>query len=301
VIDTITVCAEGKMATCEQEVLGPVDCDSTLAIVPHVPGVQIEVLPDCEPQTGAPGSPLVWLVVVKNTGNAPNEFVLVVEENLTGVSSASGPRSKWGATLDDDNFALDAFTKGTTYLRVTVPENAKTCEWDTITVTIIKVDNVDVTDNVTVKAHALEPGPRIPEGVVEISVEAQVVAIDVWPVKYDFGVMDEHKMSATDNAYFTVRNTGNVDEDIYARGTDAQSMPGEPVTTWTLSDVSVGIDQYMLKIDPVGIQLSKSDKLIWNDVAPGDEEFFGLKINTPSVITTPARMWARVKLTAVVA
>jgi hypothetical protein len=150
-----------------------------------------------------------------------------------------------------------------------------------------------------VRAHCLEPGPRIPEGVIEIAVEAEVVAIDVWPLKYDFGVMDEAEVKTTaPSPFFTVRNTGNVTVNIFAKGTDAQSMPGEPVTTWDLKS-AIGVDEYMLELD--SLVLSKVDQLAFGGVNPGDERQFDLTIHSPSVITTPARMWARVVLTAVAA
>jgi hypothetical protein len=296
---TIVVKAVGMISSENQIPCHPTDNDSVTVSAGENKSVQIEVLPDSlEPQTGAPDSPLVWLVVIKNTGNAPNVFEWSLLEVLSGVSSASAPRSIWGATLDNTSpVALDPSTKAINYLRVTVPSDAKTSEWDTITVDIH--DSGNVYDDYTVRAHVVEPGPRIPEGVIEISVEAQVIAIEVWPNTWNFGVLDEDKIGTTGANYFTVRNTGNVNENILAKGTDAQSMPGEPVTTWTLSDVSIGLDQYMLSLD--GMALSKINKQVDGSVAPGSELKFGLTIQAPSAISTPARMWARVKLTAIMA
>lgn len=292
-IDYITVTAEGKMASDKQEIIRPIGSDTVSVVTEIIHGIELEVLPDCEPQTGAPDSPLEWLVVIKNTGNMPNTFILEVDDD-------------WGATLDETYTGiLDAFTKWTTILSVTVPENARTCDWDNILVTVTKEGMPDITDSVMVRAHCLEPGPRLPEGVIEIAVEAEVVAIDIDPVKFDFGVMDEHKWKATDDDWFTLRNTGNVKENILIAGTDAQSMPGEPVTTWELDALSTGVDQYMLEVIPDGVFLEEYPLLsgdpIWTEIAPGSEVTFGLKIYTPIVITTPARMWARVKLTAIAA
>jgi len=299
-IGVITVTAVGKMATSEQEPLNATDNDTCIAHAGENMCVQMEILPDSiEPQTGAPSSPLVWLVVFKNVGNVVNSYELTVGEVLDGLSSNSAYRTEWGAMLDEYMFLdVPPCTKRITYLRVIVPGDALTCEWDTITVNIISlIDPVNCNDSYTVRAHVLEPGPRIPEGVIEIAVEAEVIAIYVHPTTYDFGIMDEHKIKTTGPDYFKVRNTGNVDENILVRGTDAQSMPGEPVTTWELSNVSTGVDQYMLELD--GLFLEETNQLAWSDVAPGDERFFGLTIYTPTAITTPARMWARVKLVAI--
>jgi len=303
---TIVVKAVGMISSENQELLYPTDNDSVTVSAGENLSVQIEVLPDSlEPQTGAPGSPLVWLVVIKNTGNAPNVFEWSLLEVLEGVSSASAPRSDWGAALDSTiPVALDPSTKAINYLRVTVPSDAKTSEWNTITVDIH--DSGNVYDEYTVRAHVVEPGPRIPEGVIEISVEAQIIAIEVWPNTWNVGVLDEDKHGYTlDNAYFTVRNTGNVDEKILIKGTNAQSMPGEPVATWTLDSFSIGLDQYMMwvnDITPRHIPLSTSNQdlvTLTTTLGPTYEYKFGLEIQAPSAITTPARMWARVKLTAI--
>jgi len=300
---TVTVTAVGMLSSENQEPLYPTDNDSVVVIAGIENSVQKEILPDTlEPQTGAPGSPLVWLIVLKNTGNIPETLTLTVNDIATGVSSASTiPRTPgWGATIDNLVFqSVAPCTKVITYLRVTVPSDAKTSEWDTIFVTVD--DGMGVTDTENVRAHAVEPGPRIPEGVIEISVEAQVIAIEVWPNTWDFGVLDEDKTGTTDNDYFTVRNTGNVNEKIQIKGTDAQSMPGEPVATWTLDDVSIGLDQYMMWVNPVHMALSKSNQDLVTTLIPGTESMFGLEIQAPSAISTPARMWARVKLTAIMA
>jgi hypothetical protein len=257
--------------------------------------VQIEILPDnIEPQTGAPGSPLVWLVVVKNTGNAPENYTLTVNELLSGVSHTSVPRIGWGATLDNTILVLNPCVKAATYLRVTVPSDAKTFEWDAITVT---VTGTGVEDSYTVRAQVLQPGPRTPWSVIDICVDAQIVAIDVNPLQWYVGIMDEGENQTS--PIFNVRNTGNVTEDIYAKGVDAQSMPGEPVTTWTLAS-SPSIDEYQLDMILGVTPLTTSDQLAFESVGSGDERNFNLKIYSPSVITTPARMWTRVVLTAVI-
>jgi hypothetical protein len=293
---TVTVTAVGMMSQENETLLYPTDSDSVTVSAGENKSVQIEVLPDSlEPQTGAPDSPLVWLVVMKNTGNVADNFEWSCVDVVSGRSSASALRTSWGAAVDNTGpFEVDPCKKTISYLRVTVPSDAKTSEWDTITVDISGTKGAY--DDYTVMAHVVEPGPRIPEGVIEISVEAQVIAIEVWPNTWPVGVLDEAETGITGNDYFTVRNTGNVAENILIRGTDAQSMPGEPVTTWTLAS-TIGLDQYRMWFDVT--QLSKTNQQIDGSVAPSSERTFGLTIQAPSAISTPARMWARVKLTAI--
>jgi hypothetical protein len=307
---TIVVTAVGMLSREYQQNLYPTHSASVTVIAGSEKSVQIEVLPDnLEPQTGAPGSPLVWLVVVKNTGNDPDEFVWTLSDIVSGRSSASAYRTSWDPWLEDSNgnpitpgvtpLSLNPCTKATAYLHVTVPSDAKTSEWDTITVDIESLWT-NAYAEYTVKAHAVEQGPRIPEGQIEISVEAQIIAIEVWPNQWPVGVLDEDKIAYTVDDAFTVRNTGNVDEKISIKGTDAQSMPGEPVTTWTLDPTgTIGLDRYAMWVLPSNMVLTTTPQVLVPLLSPSDESTFGLKIQAPSAMTTPARMWARVKLTAV--
>lgn len=150
---------------------------------------------------------------------------------------------------------------------------------------------------------------RIPEGVIEIAVEAKIVAIDITSVSgantWDFGILDEAQVATAGVDNFTVRNTGNVAEQIMVHGTDAQSMPGEPVTTWYL-DSDIGVNHYKLTLlntagPDMQILTADNTPVGWGSVAEAGSINFGLSITAPSVITTPARMWARVVLTAVAA
>lgn len=284
-------------ATEEQTNSFPTDNASMVVIAGENRSVQIEIMPDTlETQTGAPNSPLIWLVIFKNTGNTVENFALAVSEALSGVSHSSAPRSSWGASLDNTNFILNPETKAVTYLRVTVPGDAKTAERDNITVTIS--NGVSATDNYMVSALVLEPGPRLSEGVIEIAISAQILAVQVWPNIYDFGVMDENKTATTGPNYFTVRNTGNVNEKIVVRGMNARSMPGEPVTKWILDPSSTGVNHYMLELD--NTILTNADQPIWENVTPGSENQFGVTIHTPAAVSTPATMWLRIKLVALI-
>jgi len=326
--DEITVIAVGKLATLMQDPLNATDSDTCMVHAALCKGVEIEVLPDSiEPQTGTPCSTLTWVVVIKNTGNTPDEFGISLRQLSYDCKQGGIEYHKDWENLRfvgqenegwvDNQIWLDPCSKATGFLSVKIPDDARTSWWNDITVTVTNKENIEESkyielhDSVTVQAHVLEPGPRIPEGVIEIAVEAEVVAIDVWPISYDFGVMDEHKENYTGDTYFTIRNVGNVKENILVRGTDAQSMPGEPVTSWELSDLAEGIDQYRLACygaEVVGGRLWLDDEmpewpkpLFTDSLCPGCERQFGVWIQTPSVITTPARMWARIKITAIAA
>ena len=305
VSNQITVTATGKMATNKGLVIGPVNACTITVTTQAVNSVQIELLPGTiEPQTGAPGSPISWLVVVKNTGNVADSFGLAVSESLAGVSSQSAARTSWGATFSSLPGTIPAFTKWVSYLKVTVPADAKTSESDELTVTIT---GNGPSDTYVVKAHVLEPGPRIPEGVVEITVEDEIVSISCLGVNsYPFGAMKENETASTGEGFFVIRNTGNVSIDIRVRGQDALSMPGEPSAKWILSN-SADLDQYAMQLNPKTsiyggsiTDLTTGDQEIWSVPVPESQEVrYGLTIVTPTAITTPARMWMRITISAI--
>ena len=303
VSNQITVAATGVMATENGMMIGPTASYTIAVTTMEVNSVQVEVLPgSAQPQTGAPGSPISWLVVVKNTGNVENSFALAVAESVTGVSSESEPRTAWGAIISSQPGLLPAYTKWTSYLKVTVPADAATSEWNELAVTI---SGTDCSDTYVVKAHAVEPGPRLPQGTVEITVEDEIIAMDcLGPTSYDFGVMQEGTTKSTpSDSYFTIRNTGNVNEDLFVRGQDALSMPGEPSAKWVIAPVP-GLDQFTMVLNPEGGVATSLDSTalgqqIWTTIAPSSEVHYGLTIWTPTAITTPARMWMRIMIYAV--
>ena len=306
----IHVLENGQLSSQNEQHIYPTYLENIQVTAGTVTGVAKNIMPDTlEPQTGAPGSPLVWLIALKNTGNVPEDLSLeILSEDVTGVSTPPGSRTGWDNTgLDNTTWSVGVGQTVITYLRTWVPADAKTSEWDNIT--IMASDNFGDTDIEWVRAHVVQPGPRIPEGVIEIAVEAQIVAIETWPATYDFGVMDQAKTANTsdnipgDNSYFTIRNSGNVPENILVRGSDAKSMPGEPVATWVLDSVP-GVNHYVLTMNlkpsgTVGLTTVNQQVTAWNDMLPGTERNFGLTIQTPTAITTPARMWARIYITAI--
>jgi hypothetical protein len=125
-------------------------------------------------------------------------------------------------------------------------------------------------------------------------------------IEYDFGLLDESQTKETWWTQFTVSNVGNVNVKLLIRATDASNQPGEPVANWVLSDTgSIGVDVYAMTLIPFSYfpnvsehVLGKVDQLLVDGMNPGSEYSFGLKVQAPSVITTPAKMWASVVLTA---
>jgi hypothetical protein len=125
-------------------------------------------------------------------------------------------------------------------------------------------------------------------------------------IDFDFGLLDESQTMETGWTQFTVRNVGSVTVKLLIRASDATNQPGEPVTNWILSDTgSIGVDVYAMTLIPFSFfpnlsehVLGKVDQLLVDDMTPGSEYNFGLKVQAPSVITTLARMRASVVLTA---
>jgi hypothetical protein len=125
-------------------------------------------------------------------------------------------------------------------------------------------------------------------------------------IDFDFGLLDESQTKETGWTQFTVTNVGSVTVKLLIRASDASNQPGEPVTNWILSDTgSIGVDVYAMTLipfsffpNPSQIVLGKADQLLVDDMTPGSGYSFGLKVQAPSVITTPARMRASVVLTA---
>jgi hypothetical protein len=297
-VDNITVWARGTMSSGTGEDLENAEgYGGAKAIAEVVRGVDVDVLPS-QSQTGAPEDNLVWVVKVRNIGNVPDNYTLDVTEN---VRDGERVYPDWGATLEDSTFELAAGEIKSTKLSVIVPTGARTSIWNTLTVTATSDIDPGISDSEARDAHVLEPGPLIPQGTIELLVEAEIIAIDLWPTSWDFGILDETEDNETTDNYFTLRNVGNEPVNITITGSDAQSRPGEPVTTWRLKD-TMGTDEYAMKFENaagVWTVLKTTPSLGWPGVQPGEEYDFDLWIQAPSVITVPAKMWTIVTLTAV--
>jgi hypothetical protein len=307
--DIITIAAYGQdppLGVIENAVEGQVDNvraeDSTtaLATVEKVYGVDVEILP-CQSQTGTPGSGLVWIVRVTNTGNMDDNFNLTMLEN---PRDNMGRTDNWNPTLDDLKLEVPAGGVGSTYLRARIPENAKTATWNTFTVWATSEGDNQIYDSDTCDAYVLKQSPRVPNAWIKLTVETEIVAIELFePTTWDFGLLDEAQEKATDNNYFTFRNVGNVPIHVKITGSDARSRPGEPVATWYLSyDGLIGLDTYVMWVlrptEPENL-LTKDGVRLWENMEAGTEESFGLRIRAPSAISVPSKMWTIVTLTAV--
>lgn len=293
----ITVTASGTFS--QDKPTDPENVEASDSVVAHAEvhrGVDVEIYPT-QSQTGAPGYELVWMVRIYNRGNVDDYYDLSVDEF---VRDNTGTYPDWGAWLEDNQIFVPHQEARITQLHVVVPDDAKTSIWNTLTVTAVsKADNT-VTDSDDCDAHVRKIGPLIPQAWIKVMVEAEIIAIEVWPVEYDFGVMKDSRTKETAADYFTVRNVGNVMVDVLIRGSDAYSRPGEPVTKWTLSGTgATGVDVYAMWVLPTLQDLRKVDDLLKNDLAAGGEHKFGLKIQAPSTITVPAKMWTIVYLTAI--
>jgi hypothetical protein len=293
--DTITIEAKGTMATGTDTDPENAVIENTCTVhVAEARGVRVDILP-WEVQTGTPGSKLRWIVKVKNLGNVEDTYSLSVSQN---VRDNERGYNAWSYTLEPSNLTLPGCNFGQAILEVTIPSDLKTCVWNDITVT---ATGTGVSDDATVQAHVLVPGPRVPQGWIKLTVEVEVIAIEVWPTSWNFGILDEAEIAQTASDYFTVRNVGNKDVDITIAGNDAKSEPGAPVATWTLDELgNIGLDRYVMWFgSPPTTLLDKTGNTLVSGLKPGEEYNFGLKIQAPSSITVPSRMWTVVTLTAV--
>jgi uncharacterized membrane protein len=90
-----------------------------------------------------PGDNLTYTVKVWSTSLENDNFRLTVSDN-----------ENWGLSISPENVKVSAIENGTATLTVTIPENAKVCTQDNITVTAIYQANENVRDNASCTAHA---------------------------------------------------------------------------------------------------------------------------------------------------
>jgi len=146
-------------------------------VPPHA--VSVSISPTYN--SGAPTEVLSYTVTVKNTGNLDDNYILTASDN-TG----------WGPTVSPTPLFVASGSAGEATLTVTVPENAKFCTMDNITVTATSQSDNTVSDNAWCLAHA-----AMVRG-VEISISPSCQS----------GLPGEN-LEYT----MTVRNLGNVDDD----------------------------------------------------------------------------------------
>ena len=297
--DQITVVVEGKLAS--GTFTDPVNVRAQATCKVHVMevlGVDVEVYPSIH-QTGHPGSELVWLVTVTNTGNVTDTYDLYLSQYVYDKTEKS-PYDNWvGEEFSQDNVQLGPGEEASIILSLRVSDDLRTCVQNEIDVEVVsRTDSENIRDNERVEAQVLELKPRIPQGEILMQVAAGIVAIDLWPTEYEFGVLNEMEEDWTPENYFTIRNVGNVDVEVKIAGTDAISKPGEPAAKWTLGDNFIGVDTYAMWWTPPMIPVTKDPKTLIDNLETHDEFYFDLHIQAPSTFTTPAKMWMKVVLTA---
>lgn len=288
-MDNITVTATGKLANGIGEDTDNAEIEAKATV--HIKikrGVRVEILP-CQTQTATPGSELKWVAKIKNLGNVGDTYSLSLAQDV----SEGEP---WDNVIPEEVYVpLCSWEQA--WIAVWVPMDAKTSVTNTITVT---ATGTGVSDSDSCSAHVLVPGVRVPNAWIKLTVETEVIAIQVWPIastaSNDFGILDE--MEENTRGPFTVRNVGNKAVDVTITGSDAKSQPGEPTATWILAtDGIVGTDIYGMWFE--NIVLNKAGDTLVSPLAVGEEYDFNLKMQAPAAITVPARMWTIVTLSAV--
>jgi len=167
--------------------------DPYLEVV-YIPPYAVSVSASPSEQSGLPIENLSYTVTVRNTGNLDDNYILTASDN-----------SGWGPTVSPTSLFVASGSTGEATLTVNVPENAKFCTVDNITVTATSKSDNTVSDNAWCLAHA-----AMVRG-VEISISPS----------YQSGLNGE-----TLDYTVTVSNTGNVDDnyDLIAQDNENWSL-----------------------------------------------------------------------------
>jgi len=153
-------------------------------VPPHV--VSVSVSPAY--RSGPPGEELSYTVMVANTGNLDDNYVLTVSDN-----------AGWGPTVFPTSLALASGTEGEVTLTVTVPENVAGCTRDNITVIATSQADNTVSDNDSCVAHI-----QVVRG-VEVLLEPE----------NQLGVIGKNAVITV-----TVKNIGNIRENFKLENSD---------------------------------------------------------------------------------
>jgi len=300
--DTITVTATGKLANGIEDDIENAAFEANATVHVEIKrGVMVEILP-CQTQTATPESELKWVAKIKNLGNVGDTYTLTLAQDVEGED--------WVNEITEDGIVIENIyvplcSWGQAWIAVYVPIDAITSDTNTITVTATSQTEQEVSDDDTCSAHVLVPGVRVPNAWIKLTVETEVIAIQVWPIAStaanDFGILDEAE-DAT-RGPFTVRNVGNKAVNVTITGSDAKSQPGEPTATWILADDGlISTDIYAMfygtGTPPIEV-LNKTGDTLVSPLAVGAEYDFNLNMQAPAAITVPARMWTIVTLSAV--
>ena len=115
--------------------------DVTIKVDAIERGVNVEISP--ENLSGLRGWTLDYGVTIKNTGSLPDNYTLIVSDNLG-----------WGLTLDNNRFDnVQGRENRTTMLHVTIPDNAIPCTQDNIRVIATSMENTSVSAENKCMAH----------------------------------------------------------------------------------------------------------------------------------------------------
>jgi len=256
--------------------------------------VRIDVWP-FQTQTGTPGSKIRWIARVKNLGNTTNIYTISASALVYDFNRVYGPIP---VTLTPDYVVIPPCNWAQVIIDIEIPLGLETSTMIDVLVEVQSLIEPQCYDYAEVDVHVVRSIPKIPQGVIKLEVETEIIAIQVWPDYWDFGVLDEAEPASTPADYFTVRNIGNEPVNVFIRGNDAYSAPGELTTTWMLDDLgNIGLDRYVLKWNSVNT-LTHADQLLFGNLVVSEERTFDLTLTAPSSITVPSRMWTLVNLTA---
>jgi len=164
--------------------------DPYLEVV-YVPPYAVSVSISPSEQSGLPMENLSYTVTVRNIGNLDDNYILTASDN-TG----------WGPTVSPTPLFVASGSTGEATLAVTVPENAKFCSIDNITVTATSQSDNTVSDNAWCLAHA-----------------AMVRGVEILiSPSYQSGLSGENLEYAV-----IVRNLGNIDDNYDLIAQDNES------------------------------------------------------------------------------
>ena len=158
----------------------PHGSDPYLEVV-YVPPYAVSVSISPTYNSGVPTEVFSYTVTVMNNGNLDDNYILTASDN-----------SGWAPTVSPASLFIASGSAGEATLTVTVPENAKFCTMDNITITATSQSDNTVSDNAWCLAHA-----AMVRG-VEVSISPSYQS-DLPSENLEYMV--------------TVRNLGNIDDD----------------------------------------------------------------------------------------
>ena len=113
---------------------------NSASCIAHVARLSISISPSY--QSGLPGEELIYSVKITNNENTEGDYYSIVTDNFG-----------WKLAFGIKRIILYPFGEAWTILKVTVPENAIGCTKDTVTVTMVSMDNT-ISYSASCIAHA---------------------------------------------------------------------------------------------------------------------------------------------------